>query len=115
MIILTESIRQTLDEGSFGCSIIIHNVDLRKAFDTTDHKIQLHNTEYLYYGVCNVCNDWFKSNLSEHYKQCVSINGYTSNLTPINCGVPQGSTLGQSLFIHLFQFIFPSKLKVQNL
>ena len=39
LINLTESIRQTLDEGSFGCGIF---VDLQKAFDTVDYKILLH-------------------------------------------------------------------------
>ena len=35
----TESIRQTLDEGSFSCSIF---VDLQRMFDTVDHEILLH-------------------------------------------------------------------------
>ena len=39
LINLTENIRKTLDEGSFGCGIF---VDLLKAFDTVDHKILLH-------------------------------------------------------------------------
>ena len=39
LINLTESIRQTLDEGNFGCGIC---VDLQKAFNTVDHKILLH-------------------------------------------------------------------------
>ena len=34
--------------------------------------------------------DWFKSYLSNH-NQYVSINGFDSGLTTINCGVPQGS------------------------
>ena len=42
----TESIRQTLDDGSFGCDIF---VDLQKAFDTVDHEILLHKLEY--YGI----------------------------------------------------------------
>ena len=38
LINLTESIRQTLDEGSLGCGTF---VDLQKAFDTVDHKVLL--------------------------------------------------------------------------
>ena len=56
LINLTESIRQTLDEGSFGCGIF---VDLQKTFDTVDHKILLHKLEF--YGIRGVCIDWFKS------------------------------------------------------
>ena len=56
---LTESIRQTLDEGRFGCGIF---ADLQKAFDTVDHKILLHKLEF--YGIRGACNDWFKSYLS---------------------------------------------------
>ena len=46
LINLTESIRQSLDEGSFGCGIF---VDLQKVFYTVDHKILLHKLEY--YGI----------------------------------------------------------------
>ena len=56
---LTENIRQTLDEGRFGCGIF---ADLQKAFDTVDHKILLHKLEF--YGIRGACNDWFKSYLS---------------------------------------------------
>ena len=93
LINLTESIRQTLDEGSFGCGIF---VDLQKAFDTVDHKILLHKLEY--YGICGICNDWLKSYLSDR-KQFVSINGCNSDLMPVNFGIPQGSVLGPLLFL----------------
>ena len=52
---VTESIRQTLNEGSFGCGIF---VDLQKAFDAVDHEIPLPRLEHN--GICGVCNDWFK-------------------------------------------------------
>ena len=91
LINLTDSIRQSLDEGSFGCGII---VDLQKAFGTVDHKILLHKLKY--YGIRGECNDWFKSHLSDR-KEFVSIDSYNSGLMPVDCGVPEGSVLGPLL------------------
>ena len=92
LINLIESTRQTLDEGSIGCGIF---VDFQKAFDTVDHKILLYKLDYRIQGVCN---DWFKSYLSDR-TQFVSINGYNSDLMPVDCGVPKGSVLGSLLFL----------------
>ena len=89
---LTESIRKTLDEGSFSFGIF---VDFQKAFDTADHKILLRKLEF--YGIRGVRNDWFKSYLSDR-KQFVSISGYNSDLMPVIYGVTQGSVLGPLLF-----------------
>ena len=43
LINLTESIRQTLNEGSFGCGIFL---GLQKTYDTVDHKFLLQKLEY---------------------------------------------------------------------
>ena len=49
-------------------------------------------------GIRGVSNDWFKSYLSNR-NQYVSINGFDSGPTSINCGIPQGSVLGLLLFL----------------
>ena len=42
--------------------------------------------------------DWFISYLSNR-KQCCKVNGKTSEIQDIQCGVPQGSCLGPLLFL----------------
>ena len=87
---ITENMKKALDGGNIGCGVF---VDLQKAFDTVDHQILQLN----HYGIRGVSNDWFKSYLSNR-NQYVSINGFDSALTSINCGAPQGSVLGPLLF-----------------
>ena len=87
LIIITENIRNPLDDG---------NIDLQKALILVDHQILLAKLNH--YGIRGVSNDWFKSYLSNH-SQYVSINGYESSLAAINFGVPKGSVLGPLLFL----------------
>ena len=71
-------------------------IDLKKAFDTIDHKLLLTKLEH--YGIRGVAYDWIKSYLCER-KQYVSVNSCNSEAMSVVCGVPQGSILGPKLFI----------------
>ena len=90
---IMEEIRSKLDNKTFSCGVFI---DLEKAFDTVNHNILLHKLRH--YGIRGVANAWFSSYLSDR-KQKVSLNGISSNLLNIGCGVPQGSILGPLLFL----------------
>ena len=83
-------------------------IDLKKAFDTIDHKILL---QKLYnYGLRGKSNDWIRSYLKNR-KQYVKIEECKSELMDVVCGVPQGSILGPKLFIiYINDMIKTSKL-----
>ena len=90
---ITEKIRETIDKKKHGCGIFI---DLRKAFDTVNHEILLRKLEH--YGIRGSALHWFNSYLTNR-KQYVYVNGESSLMENINCGVPQGSVLGPLLFL----------------
>jgi len=84
-----------LDQNSKRHSIVIF-LDLRKAFDTVDHKILLSKLEQ--YGCRGITLQFFASYLANR-KQYVKINNSESPLQEIKFGVPQGSILGPLLFL----------------
>ena len=73
-------------------------IDLKKAFDTCDVSILLSKLNH--YGFRGITNCWFHSYLTERY-QYTTINGTSSKLQKMSCGVPQGSILGPILFLLL--------------
>ena len=90
---LIEEITSAVDNKK--CTIGVF-IDLKKAFDTIDHKLLLTKLEH--YGIRGVAYDWIKSYLCER-KQYVSVNSCNSEDMNVVCGVPQGSILGPKLFI----------------
>ena len=67
-----------------------------KAFDAVDHNTLIQKLNY--HCVRGTNENWFSSFL-ENRIQFVSINGYSSDLHFIRCGVSQGSILGPLLFL----------------
>ena len=79
-----------------GDIVIAILIDLKKAFDTVDHKILLRK---LYvYGIRGNMLKWFESYLSNR-TQYVVFDGENSDTNSIKCGVPQVSFFGSLLFI----------------
>ena len=71
-------------------------IDLKKAFDTTDHEIILHQLSY--FGADQATIKWFQSYLSDWTQKC-NVNGSLSTTNTVTCSVPQDSILGPFLFL----------------
>ena len=80
-----------IDKGLYNCCFFL---DLSEASDTVDHQILLRKLEYNF-GIRGCALEVMKSYLNNRY-QYSKINKSTSQ---INCGVPQGSSLGPLLFL----------------
>lgn len=90
---LISCIHNKLDEGYSTNGIFL---DVKRAFDSMDHKIFLNKLNN--YGIRGMANNLIKSSL-ENRRQQVRINDVMSNFNYLNNGVPQGTILGPLLFI----------------
>ena len=93
LIYTTETIREACDNDKYACAIYL---DLKKAFDTVNHKILLEKLRH--YGVRGIANNWFRTFLTGR-TQYTTINDSESSILNILFGVPQGSVLGPLLFV----------------
>ena len=90
---LKEHIIENMNKGETTSVLFL---DLKKAFDTVCHDILLDKLNF--YGVRGVVHDLLASYLSNRYQYTV-VRDAESDMTRIECGVPQGSVLGPLLFL----------------
>jgi len=93
LVSFLDTITEALDNNHYVISLFL---DLSKAFDTIDHHILLRKMHNL--GIRGVALEYIKSYLTNRF-QCVTIDGTSSDLRGVICGVPQGSILGPILFL----------------
>ena len=93
LIKMTDQIKKACDRGLYACGVYL---DLKKAFDTVNHKILFPKLNH--YRIHGIANDWFKSFLANR-TQYTNINRSNSNPEKVMYGVPQGSVLSLLLFI----------------
>ena len=92
-VFFLDQIRQAMDEGKLTGAIY---VDLSKAFDTIGHNTIIQKLPK--FGITGILQKWFCCYLFGRY-QHVSYQNTLSTAEPIFCDVPQGSILGQLLFL----------------
>ena len=93
LINCTDNWYRNIDKKQLNLSLFL---DLRKAFDTVDHKIMVKKLNAI--GVRGIAGDWFDSHLSNSKQYC-SLGDQKSSESLVTCGIPQGSCLGPRLFI----------------
>ena len=79
---------ENIDSKKLNLAIFL---DLKKAFDTVDHKILVGKLRR--YGMRDTAGNWFQSYLDQRTHFCAA-NGQKSMAREVACGIPQGFCLG---------------------
>ena len=90
---LTDGILTAMNDSMITMAAFI---DLRKAFDTVNHRVLLAKLDHI--GIRGELYYWCENYLCNR-KQCTLANSNRSSLNPVVCGVPQGSVLGPLFFL----------------
>ncbi len=90
---LLDHIYKNIDVGNLTGAVFL---DLKKAFDTVDHRILLQKLHK--YGIIGQSNKWFENYLTDR-TQVAKVNRVVSTPRQVQYGVPQWSILGPLLFI----------------
>ncbi len=88
----TENIRALLDRGGVVGAVFL---DLKKAFDTVNHKTLL--TKLCSFNFSSDALKWIESYLTDRF-QHVRVQSFKSAALSLSTGLPQGSNLGPLLF-----------------
>ena len=95
LLSLTDRWKMDLDKGLAVGEIFI---DFRKAFDSLSHNILSLKLQAV--GIGGDLHEWLMNYLYDRC-QCTLVNGYLSDLTLVQYGIPQGSLLGPRLYLSL--------------
>ena len=90
---MTDSLRNICATGH---AAVLVSLDLFAAFDILDHNISI-DILNRHFNIYDLALSWFRSYLSQR-SQFVKMDNFSSSLTSLNSGVPQGSVLGPIFF-----------------
>ena len=103
LLVAVDTIVHHMDKNESVCAAFL---DFRKAFDSLDHCVLLH--QLLNFGVSNAVLRWFRDYLTNRTHH-VKFNHQYSSWAVMKGGIPQGSALGPLLFL-IYMNTLPSKI-----